>query len=64
MATNELVKNSEKYCGKWVATKSFWDNDVVCSGRNPKVVYVKAKRAGLVSPIVLYIPEKNSIHVY
>ena len=35
MDTNILVKDIEKYEGKYVATKTFLDKDVICSGDDP-----------------------------
>lgn len=64
MEADVLVNNGEQYGGKYVALKSFDDKDVVSWGENPLYVYNEAKDKGVEDPVVFYVPEKNSIHVY
>ena len=59
-----LLNNSEKYSGKYVALKSFKEKDAITSGKNPLMVYNKAKKAGAKNPVILYVPEKDTIHIY
>ncbi|MCR4287937.1 MAG: DUF5678 domain-containing protein [Deltaproteobacteria bacterium] len=64
MLDNILVKNAELYDGKYVATKSFLDKEVVCYGDDIVKVYNAAKEAGIEAPVVFYIPERDLIHIY
>lgn len=64
MPRNVLVKNSDKYQGKYVATRSFKDRKAVCSGRNPVKVLSCAKEKGIRDPVVFYVPKKNSVNIY
>ncbi len=61
---NILVNEVELYDGKYVATKSFLEKDVVCYGDDPVKVYNEAREAGVDDPVVFYIPEKNLVHIY
>ena len=64
MAPQALVKNSKKYGGKYVATKSFTDKNVVISGDSIAKVYKEAENKGIKDPVVFYIPKKGMVHVY
>lgn len=64
METCVLVNNIEKYGGKYVATRTFTDKDVVSSGDDPVKVYDEAKRKGADDPVVFYVPKKDVIHIY
>lgn len=63
MAIKRLVKNARKYRGKFVATSSFNDNSVIASGVDPQKVIEKAEET-CDSPVVFFVPEKNTVHVY
>ena len=47
MAPQALVKNSKKYGGKYVATRSFTDKNVLVSGDSIAKVYEEAKSKGI-----------------
>ncbi|MDO8785081.1 MAG: DUF5678 domain-containing protein [Syntrophales bacterium] len=64
MQTNLLLNNGELYGGKYVALKSFKEKDAISSGDNPLDVYNEAKNKGADDPVVFYVPEKNTIHIY
>jgi len=64
MPTNIMVKNIEKYSGKYVATRSFKNKTAVCSGSDPSKVLDEAKKKGVRNPVVFYVPEKDMIHIY
>lgn len=64
MQANVLLNNGERYSGKYVALKSFRDKDAISSGSNPLDVYNDAKSKGAVDPVVFYVPEKNTVHIY
>jgi hypothetical protein len=56
MAINILtIKDSEKYAGKYVATKSFQDNEVVTSGESLIEVHKAAKAKGVSDPVIFYV---------
>jgi hypothetical protein len=64
MSANVLVKNSERYSGKYVATRSFKDKTAVCSGSDPAKVLTEAKGKGVKDPVVFFVPEKDMVHIY
>ena len=59
-----LVRNSEKYSGKYVATRTFQDKEVVVSGTDPAKVFNDAKKRGVEDPVVFYVPEKDIVQIY
>jgi hypothetical protein len=64
MPSNVLVKDGNKYGGKYVATKSFGDKKVISSGKDIKKVYDNAKKKGIEDPVVFYIPKKDVVQIY
>ena len=64
MADVVLVNNSEKYCGQYVATKSFLEKDVIASGSDPSKVINAAKKLGIEFPVVVFVPESDLVHIY
>jgi hypothetical protein len=64
MSRNILVKDGDKYGGKYVATKSFKDKKVISFGKNPSKVFEKAKKKGVKDPVIFYVPEKDMVHIY
>ena len=64
MKTNILIKNGDKYQGKYVATKSIKSKTVISSGTNPLVVLKKARKKGAKHPLISYIPKDGMVHVY
>lgn len=61
---NVLIKDSEKYRGQYVATRSFKNKKVVCYGVDPGKVFNKAKEMGVKAPVVVYIPKKDMLQIY
>jgi hypothetical protein len=59
-----MVKDSEKYAGKYVATKSFMNKEVITFGSDFNDVYDAAEKKGFKNPVVVFIPENNLIHIY
>lgn len=59
-----LVNDIDRYGGKYVATKSFKDNDVLTSGDDPVKVYNEARSKGIDEPVVFYVPEKDVVYIY
>lgn len=64
MAPQVLVKNSEKYGGKYIATRSFTDKNVVICSSSIAKVYKEAQIKGIEDPVVFYVPKKGMVHVY
>lgn len=64
METCVLVNDIGRYGGKYVATKTFLDKDVVSSGDDPVKVFNDAKSHGFDDPVVFYVPEKDTVHIY
>ncbi len=64
MELNILVNNGEKYGGKYVALQSYTNKDAISFGTNPVEVYEEAKKKGVTDPVLFYVPEKDSIHIY
>ena len=59
-----LLKDSEKYGGKYVATKSFKDRKVVSYGSEPVKVFNEAKEKGVKEPVVFYVPKKGMVQIF
>jgi len=64
MAANAMVRDGEKYSGKYVATRSFKDKKVLSSGNDPMKVFNMAKKKGAKDPVIFYVPEKDMVHIY
>jgi len=64
MPSTVLINNSEKYGGKYVATKSFKSKQVISSGKTPASVFNAAQKKGIKNPVIFYVPEKGSVHIY
>lgn len=59
-----LVNNGDLYSGQYVAVRSFSDRNVVCHGTQPVDVIKEAKEKGVGDPVLLFIPEKDMVHIY
>jgi len=64
MAAKRLIRGGKKYVGKFVATKTFNDRNVVASGKNPNDVIARAAKKGCESPVIFFVPDKNTLHIY
>ena len=58
-----LVRN-KKYIGKYVAMKDFDNRTVVGYGNNPTEALKSAARKGYKAPVIVFVPEKATIHIY
>ncbi len=63
MQTTILKNDGKKYAGKYVAIRSFKNNEVICSGKNPTWVYNRAIKQAR-KPVIFYVPPSNTIHLY
>ncbi|MBI5099827.1 MAG: hypothetical protein HZB30_11380 [Nitrospirae bacterium] len=59
-----LVKDGHKYNGKYVAVRSFKNNEVLSSGHDPSIVLEKAKKRGAKKPVLVFVPKKDMVHIY
>ncbi|MFC1886238.1 DUF5678 domain-containing protein [Thermodesulfobacteriota bacterium] len=55
---------TEEFNGRYVAMKSFDDNTVVGVGDDPDMALKDAKAKGFTNPVLIYVPEKDIVHVY
>ena len=56
MIENVLVENAEKYRGRYVILKSFWDNKVILDNENPSEILKQAVELGYDDPVIIYVP--------
>ncbi|MEW6667249.1 MAG: DUF5678 domain-containing protein [Thermodesulfobacteriota bacterium] len=61
---NVLIKNSEKYSGLYVTTRSFRSKTVVTYGKDPVKTYKEAQKKGVKDPVLFFVPEKDMRHIY
>ncbi|MBF0276024.1 MAG: hypothetical protein HQK84_12410 [Nitrospinae bacterium] len=63
MKKNVLVtqKNME---GKYVALKSYFDRTIIASGKDPLNVVKRVEKKGVKNSVLVYVPEKDTVHVY
>ncbi|MEW6068234.1 MAG: DUF5678 domain-containing protein [Nitrospirota bacterium] len=54
-----LVNNIEKYEGKYVATRTFADKNIICFGDDPAMVFEEAQSKGADDPVIFYVPKKD-----
>jgi hypothetical protein len=59
-----VLVNSDKYNGQYVAIKSAEDNTIISSGNTPEEALNKAKEKGIINPFLLYVPDKDLVHIY
>jgi hypothetical protein len=64
MSNCRLLADSEKYGGKYVATKSFKSKKVICASKDLTKVYKDALKKGAKEPVVYYVPKKGMPHIY
>ncbi len=59
-----VLVNDVKYCGRYVALRSFDDNTVVGSGKTPGRALKQARDAGVKHPVLLFVPPKDMVLIY
>jgi hypothetical protein len=59
-----ILVADRKYEGKYVALKSFTDNTVLCFGDDPVDVMKRARTGRTEEPVIVFIPEHNTSHIY
>ena len=60
----KIMVNTDKYNGRYVAMKSFDDYTIVGVGDDPEAALKDAKSKGCKEPVLLYVPEKELVHIY
>ena len=60
---NLLVKTDE-YNGMYVALKSFEDHSIVGVGDDPESALSAAHSKGIEEPVLLYVPETDTVQIY
>ena len=60
----KILVNSHQYDGKYVALKSAEDNAIVGVGKTPEKALKDAKEKGIHNPFIIYIPDKEVVHIY
>lgn len=55
---------TDEFNGRYVAMKSFEDNTIVGVGDDPFQALKDAEAKGFGNPVLLYIPEKDIVHIY
>jgi len=64
MIMEKVLVNTNQYDGRYVALKSFEDHTVMGAGDEPEVAMQEARAKGCKDPVLLYIPEKDLVHIY
>jgi len=60
----KILVTTDEFNGRYVAMKSVDDNTIVGVGDNPEKALREAEGKGFKNPILLYIPEKDLVHIY
>lgn len=60
----KILVNTDKYDGQYVALMSADDNTVVGWGNTPEESLNEARKKGIRSPFLLYVPIKDLVHIY
>lgn len=60
----KVLVTTDEFNGRYVAMKSFNDNTIVGVGDDPEEALRDAEAKGFKNSILLYIPEKDIVHIY
>jgi hypothetical protein len=60
----KILVTTDEFDGRYVAMKSFEDNSIVGVGDDPEKALKEAGAKGFKDPVLLYIPEKDLVHIY
>jgi hypothetical protein len=60
----KILVTTDEFNGRYVAMKSFEDNAIVGVGDDPEKALKEAEAKGFKNPVLLYIPEKDLVHIY
>jgi len=59
-----ILVTTDEFNGRYVAMKSVDDNTIVGVGEDPEKAFKDAESKGFKNPVLLYIPEKDLVHIY
>lgn len=60
----KILVNTDEFNGLYVAIKSFDDNTIVGVGENPEKALKEAETKGFKDVVIVYVPDKDVIHIY
>ena len=60
----KVLVTTNEFNGRYVAMKSFDDNSIVGVGDDPEKALKDAEAKGFKTPVLLYIPEEEVVHIY
>jgi hypothetical protein len=60
----KILVTTDEFNGRYVAMKSFDDSTIVGVGDDPEKALNDAEAKGFKNPVLLYIPEKDIVHIY
>jgi hypothetical protein len=60
----KILVTTDEFNGRYVAMKSFEDNAIVGVGDDPEKALKEAEAKGFKNPVLLYIPERDLVHIY
>jgi len=60
----KILVTTDIFNGRYVAMKSVDDNTIVGVGEDPEKALKDAEVKGYKNPVLLYIPEKDLVHIY
>ncbi|MBM4350126.1 MAG: hypothetical protein FJ106_09615 [Deltaproteobacteria bacterium] len=60
----KILVTTDEFNGRYVAMKSIEDNTIVGVGDDPEKALREAEEKGFKNPVLLYIPEKDLVHIY
>ena len=56
--------SDERLAGQYVAMRSLAQREVIASGRSPARVLLAARRKGIASPLVFFVPKEDLACLY
>lgn len=60
----KIFINANNYSGKYIAIKNPKSTSIISYGLTPQQALNKARKKGVENPFLLYIPDKNLVHIY
>lgn len=60
----KILVTTDEFNGRYVAMKSAEDNTIVGVGKDPEKALKDAEAKGFKNSVLLYIPEKDLVHIY
>ena len=60
----KVLVTTEEFNGRYVVMKNFDDNTIVGVGDDPEEALMDAESKGYKNAVLLYIPERDTVHIY